>query len=376
MKKITLLLLVVLCFLQIYAQNNKATTADIGRISLMPFVPEQIDNMPDAARSMLSNKIGQIVTQNGLGGGIDSRFILTANVVVLTKDITPTAPPMQAYTLEITFYIGDGVEGIKYSSYSVTLKGVGETDTKAYISALKNIKTNDPQYQNFINEGKNKIIAYYNNKCDLFLKDAQSLESQNEFDAAIYKLVSVPNVCKQCYDKCMDKCSAIFIKKMDKECVTNIAKSKTLMLQDSFDAATILLSNILPDSKCYPESKDINKQINDHKCAVSIGEAKGAWINKDINGVSNALKNIPSDSKCYNEAVRLADEVNAWVKEKDNKDWNFKLQEYSDNLATSKQAQMDDISIRHATIQAAKELGVAYCNNQPKSVVYNVRGWW
>jgi hypothetical protein len=33
---------------------------------------------------------------------MNTRFILSANVIVQTKDITATAPPMQAYTLDVT----------------------------------------------------------------------------------------------------------------------------------------------------------------------------------------------------------------------------------------------------------------------------------
>ena len=143
------------------AQNTAGKLEDMGRLTLAAHVPKQIDQMPEAARSMLSNKISQIVTQNGMGGSArNERFILTANITILTKDIIPGPPPMHAYTLDITFYIGDGIEGTKFASKSVQMKGVGTNETKAYIEAIKLVKPTDPGIQSFVEEGKKKIMAY------------------------------------------------------------------------------------------------------------------------------------------------------------------------------------------------------------------------
>ena len=365
MKSIILSILIVINY-NVYAQNTAGKSDDAARITLATFVPQQIDQMPEAARSSLANKLSQIVTQNGLGGkASNERFIITANINVISKDLTATAPPMQAYVLDLTLYIGDGIDGTKFASVSTQVKGVGESETKAYISALKNLKTNDLNYQSFIETGKTKIVEYYNSKCDFIIKDAKALASQNKYDEAIFKLTGVPEVCKSCYEKCMDSISVIYKAKMERECQANIAKAKTFKAQDNFDAAAEALSTILPDLTCYPEAKALTTEINDHKCAIALGKAQGAWAAKDIESTSNALKDIPADSKCYKDALVLTNEVRAWVKEKDQRDWDFKLQKHK-----------DAVDIKKETINAAREIGVAYGKGQPKTVIYNVRGWW
>ena len=139
MKKILLSILVIIGF-NAFGQNTVGKSDDAARITLAAYVPQQIDKMPDAARSILANKLNQIVTQNGMGGAANNeRFIITANVNVISKDLTATAPPMTALVLEVTLYIGDGFVGTKFSSTSISVKGVGESETKAYISALKGI---------------------------------------------------------------------------------------------------------------------------------------------------------------------------------------------------------------------------------------------
>ena len=309
----TALLASSICFSQ--ASSN---AADVARIKLAAYVPQQIENMPEAARSMLQNKLSQIITQNGMGGSAYSeRFIITANITVMTKDITPTAPPMHAYTLDVTLYIGDGITGTKFSSQSVTLKGVGENETKAYIAALKNLKTSDPTYQAFLETGKNKIIEYYKANCDLIIKEAQMLAKQNKEDEAIFNLGAVPQACKECYDKAMDA--------------------------------------ILP----------IYKQKIDRECKVKLLEANNLWgANQSVDAANSAgeiLSSIDPAASCFAEAKALSSKIAARVKEIDAREWKYILKE---------QAQESE------RIQAIRDIGVAYGKGQPKTVTYNVRGWW
>jgi len=65
----------LVCSLLIIAgiSNTSAQTAakksadDAGKIELTAFVPEQTEKIPDGAMGMLTNKLSQIISQNGLG---------------------------------------------------------------------------------------------------------------------------------------------------------------------------------------------------------------------------------------------------------------------------------------------------------------------
>lgn len=349
----------------VFAQNKLAKSDDLARISLTAYIPDQVEGLPDIAKGNLTNKLNYLVTQSGMSGGDNNRFIITASLNINSKDVVGV-PAKTQLKLDLTLYIGDGIEGNKYSSVILPISGVGNNETQAYIQALNKINLQNPNIQKFINDGKSKIIEYYNSKCDFIIKEAQSMASRNEFESAIFKLSSVPEVCKDCYDKSMDAISVVFKAKMERECQSNIAKSKSLKTQEKFDEAAEVLSTILPDLSCYKEAQVIMTEINDHKCAVAMGIAKGAWAAKDVDATSDALKNVSSDSKCYTEGLALSNEVRAWVKLKDGREWAFKMQE-----------QKDEVDIRKQSIKAARDVGVAYGNNQPKTVItYNVRGWY
>lgn len=304
-----------------FAQNTAGTIDDAGRLGLTPFVPASIEKIPAGAKDLLKNKLASIATQNGMSGAGNPRFIITANVNVLTKDLTATAPPMTAITLEVTLCIGDGIDGVKFASNSIQVKGVGTNENKAYIEAIKQIKPADPSIQGFVTNGKNKIIEYYNTKCDFIIKTAETAASVGNYEEALYQLTSVPDVCKTCFDKCMTAAGPMFKKYMDRQ------------------------------------------------CKIKLLEAKTAWASsQNTDGASAAaavLATIDPDAACYKEAVALNNEIAKRVKELDKREWDFKMKQHN-----------DAISVEKAAIGAYRDVGVAYGNGQPQNVTYNVNGWW
>lgn len=321
MKKIYLLTLTILFTIVGFSQNSLESSNDEARISLLAVFPQQASKISEEAKAVLVTKLNLITTKYGIGGSTSNgRFIITANVVELTKDIAPTTPTIYTYNLQLTLYIGDGIEGTLFSSLPISLKGSGKSETKAYIMALKGLDTNDSKYGAFIEEGKNKIIKYYNSKCDFILKDAQSLVSQSKFDDAISKLTAIPEVCKACYDKAMDAVGPIYQKQIDKD------------------------------------------------CKLKLAEANNVWnTNQDSSGASSAsesLAMIDPNAACFKEAQAFSAKIAKRIQEIDKREWNFQMKQEQNN-----------VDIRKATIKAARDIGVAYGNNQPKTV-YKVYGWW
>ena len=367
--KIYFLFIILLASSKFFAQNNMGKADDVARISISTYVSDRVGNLTEEAKNLLVTKLSEITTNNGTGGSkSSSRFIITPQVTELTKDITPSDPVIYQYELGITLFIGDGVAGTKFSSFTINVKGNGHTETKAYLAALKQIKPSDVRFKKFIDEGKQKIIEYYNSQCDFILKDAQALAGMKNYDQSIFTLASVPEVCKECYEKCLDKITEVYKAKVENECQQNIAQAKTLIAQDNYNDAASMLSAVTPDMQCYAQAASVIKDINDHKCAVSLGEAKGYWVSHDVSSTSMALSSIPSDSKCYAEAMVLAKEVEKYVKETEKRDYEV-----------MKQSMKNEQASKMATIKAARDIGVAYGNNQPKTITkttYNISGWW
>lgn len=291
---------------------------DAARIAISTYM-DPTSQIPSNARKVLTDRMQKIITKNGMGSSKNTRFIMTANVRELNLEKSETAPVIYIYNLEINLYIGDGIDGTLFSSCSMEVSAAGDSKDKAYLAALKKVKASDPAYQNFLNEGKQKIVDYYASKCDFIIAQAQTKAKNQDFDGALYDLMQVPDVCKACYDKCMAAAQPIYQEKINQE------------------------------------------------GAALLAEARNVWsAGQDVAAAESAsaiLSKINPQSTSFAAADKLSADIAKRVKELDQREWNFMLKQ-----------QQDEVDLEKASIRAIRDIGVAYGENQ-QPTTYNVV-WW
>ncbi|MBP5476219.1 MAG: hypothetical protein J6Y00_00820 [Paludibacteraceae bacterium] len=314
------IIMVIACLLasMTFAQDQAQTMDDAARIALSAYM-DPSSSIPNNAKKTLIDRMQKIITKNGMGSVKNTRFIMTANVRELNLEKSETAPVIYLYNLEVNFYIGDGIDGTLFSSCSLEVNAAGDSKEKAYMAALKKIKASNPQYQAFIEEGKKRIVDYYTAKCDFIITQAQTKAKNQDFDAALAELMQVPDVCKECYDKCMAAAQPIYQEKINQEGAKLLAEARGVWSagQDvaAAEAAAAILAQINPQSTAFAGAESLNAEI----------------------------------------AKR--------VKELDKREWDFQLKQ-----------QKDQVDLEKASIKAIRDIGVAYGENQ-QPTTYNVV-WW
>ena len=285
--------------------------------------PELTMFLPAAASNVVLNKLTQIVTQNGLAGdSYDPRFIITANMVELGHEVTATAPPMQAYTLSPTLYIGDAATGTLYATCALNpIKGAGTNATKAYMQAVKMLKANSPEVQRFIETGKVRIIEWYNTQIDFLISEANALAGQDKYDEAIALLFTVPTVCKDAFDKAMRAAEQIFQQKID------------------IEGAQLL------------------------NMATHVWNANQHW--SGANEAATYLSQIHPLSSSVPGAMQLSETIGKRVRELDNREWNFEMKKFDAH-----------VSLESQRISAMAEIGKAMAKRPVNYYNMNSFGWW
>lgn len=322
MMKINTLLVLLIFKMSTSAQNVKPKFNDFQRIEITVLDCKTTEDISATTNSTIKNKINSMLTKNSLGGSLRSRFILVPVITLESKNILSTAPVKHIYTVNLTLYVGDGLNGTLFNSRNFRLKGVGESETKAYIDAVKSFNENSQRFKDYIVEAKNSIIQYYNAKCDMIISEAQTKAGSNEFDAALNILNSIPDVCLDCFKKVQPVIVKVYKQKIDAEC-------KILLLQAKTEW-----------------SSSPNK---------FGAQTAGDYISK-INPIS----------QCYQEAILLNNEISSKLQSLDNRDWSLKVKQ-----------QQDQFDINKQIIRAARDIGVAYGENQPETkVIYRYSLWW
>ncbi len=307
---------IILCCTTLHAQ----ALSDEGRISLNAVVADE--NIPAEACRNLENKLTRVIAANGYAdNGYCDRFVLTAKVDILSKDVIPSMPARISQKMDVTFMVGDVIENKVYSTCTISLAGIGTNETKTFISAFSKIHPNHAELQAMLVEARQKIVAFYTNRCGEIVQGAQTLADMQQYDEAIFRLMSVPNVCADCYQQCQSAATAIFTRKIDNE-------------------ATILLN-----------------------------QAKAKWMNQPnatgAQAVASIISQINPQASNYNEVVALRNEVSSKLEADAKQEWDFRMKQYEDNQA-----------FKHSIVDACKAIGVAFGNGQPKNATRNIVNRW
>ena len=327
MKRIFTIIYLGLLIINLNAQES-LTIDDFGRITLNVFVSEQA-KLSIEAKSQLEVKLKQIASNYDMAGsGTNQRFIITANISVTSKDIIAGPPQKISQKMDITLFIGDAVDNKIFANTVISTSGVGTNENKAFIDAINQINTKNKTIEAFIQEGKSKIIAYYNTQCELIIQKTASLKQQEKYNEAMYVLAQVPNICNECYANSLTEMAVIY------------------------------------DLK-------INKDGN-----ARLQEAKAIWlINPNVDGAiqaANQILQIKSQAQCYSEAQSLLQTINEKLttdeKERLRKQEEIEKQQQAlDAENTKQQVELDKLRIN-----AYREVALEYAKNQPKEIYKNI----
>lgn len=302
MKKYLIIAIVALGCMSLQAQQKAAPD---NTLALRVLVEEPIEPAPAASKQLLENKLNTLLTQNGVASmNYLGQFFITVKALPLNKDIIAGPPTKISETMEVAFYIADYYNQTIFSTTSATVKGIGETESKCYMNALKQLKLNTPQMKQFVEEGRNKIIAYYNAEADRLIAQAKSFAAQKNYEEALWIISTIPSQCNKYND-------------------------------------------------ALATGQEIYQQYVDHQCNVNLAKARTAWVS-DQNAVGaeaagEYLAQIYPDAKCYGDAMALYKEIKGKVLD----DWKFEMKVYQDGVDTERER-----------IRAIRDIGVAYGQGQ------------
>lgn len=271
-------------------------------ICIHAFIPET-ESIPAEASHNLETRLQNLVASQGIVDGQSDRFVITARIDVVNKDITQTAPPKISLKMNLTLIVGDLVDDKIYGMYTMTVAGIGDNENKAYMAAFNRLKPIN-KLQTFVHDTKQKIFDYYNENCSLIICDAERKAQIGQYDDAITQLITVPSVCADCYAQCQTKSLTIY------------------------------------ERRKVAEADKLDKTGRE-----LIRQARSLWsAKKDYESAERALEmlaQIDPDAKCVNEADALVNEISTYLRRVENQQWEFKMRQYEDNLADRRQAQAD-----------------------------------
>jgi hypothetical protein len=292
-----------------------ATISSIGlatancNIHLMVAPVEQGTEIPDEVNEMLMTRLTTAITATGVTASPNfDRFFITGKISHLYKEVVAGPPMSNVMHSTLTLYIGDYISQKVYATSVYELRGVGTSETRAFVNAFRQLNGKNQQLQNFVEQGSEKIIDYYNREYPIILKQAKNAASLKNYEEALSLATSIPECC-----------------------------------QGWPEAEKMIISTY-------------NKYI-DYVGRILISQARAAWAaSPDDTGAYEAysyLTQIDPDAACYKDAMALHNEMKKVVKE----NWDFE----------NKTKYKNEIDLERRKIEAARAVGVAFGKGQKET---------
>lgn len=305
MKKLSILICALCC---ISAAGKAQQLSSQEMVAITPMVPYSID-LPEDARKSLGIKLGQMATQNGFGSN-SGEFVLTANVVVLDKQATGTAPVQFLVDIEVSVFVLGVNDGIVIDETSFVVQGIDRLENKAIIQAINTIKPKSPATKKFMDNVREQIIVYYNTRIPALVSKAQSLANRNDYYGALEVLSGIPE-CVDQYPMVAEMMSSVYQKMIDREAV------------------------------------------------AALQEAKGCIAVRDYDCALNSLLGVDPSSSHSKEAFNLIAQIQSTLDEKERREYEDKMRMYEDQKEMAQRMWDDKVAMTKQRIDAAKQVGTA-----------------
>lgn len=252
-----------------YTQNTE------HKIPLTPLVPDALE-LPATAKNSLQQKLTQMVLQNGMGNQ-EGDFVLTANLSILEKETTPTAPPQFAVKLEVLTYVVNRLEDVVVAENAFVVRGVDSNENKALLRAINQINVQSQAAKDFINTAKTNIINYYADRAEILMIRAKSLGNTGQYSEALAVLEPIPD-CVPSFSEVQSLKDKLHSEWMDYEAVILLSDAKKAMTMGDYETSFECIHKVNPLCSKYNEAKalasEIDKRIIAEKKAAAAAKEK------------------------------------------------------------------------------------------------------
>lgn len=260
-------------------------------------------------KSILKNKLLKIASAEGVASMECSAIAMIPDINILSKELVEGGMRnITTIELSITITVRNILTNAIFNTTTISAKGNGYSEIEAMRSAIKTIEPS--RYLQFVKTAKEKIITYYRNNTSSLITKAKTLANQQQYDEDLATLSSYP------------------------ESLSGYPQV----------AATIA---------------SIFKQSQTKYCSEILQAARAAYAQRDYEGAAELASTIDATSSCGSEAKALLSSIRKGAE-----------QEYKNQLEMERQERLSNERVATATINAARDVAVAYYKRQNNYIFF------
>jgi hypothetical protein len=246
-----------------------------GNIPISVVVPQQVDYL-DASQSVrLGKKMTDAVTRSGLSASNGGSSIIMYPLFSIEKEdvVEGGMQNIRVVNADISFTVKNLESDIIYASYNRQIRGSGSSRQRAINDAISKIPVNDKDFDRFIQQGREKILAYYEGNCSNILLRAESCAKRQQYEEAIALIASIPDAAS-CYPQALGAIEKFYPAYQNQQCNELLQKAQTLYAAHKYNEALSVLYGLkVFSTDCHSEIKTLISTIESSLSA----EEKRQW---------------------------------------------------------------------------------------------------
>jgi hypothetical protein len=263
----------LLFFISFIITTNGFSSEDDG-IPIHYVAPEPTDLLNENSIRILKSRTISFLTTNGISGdGGYSDIVVYPVINLISENEIEATKNLKLYTLEIQLVMKEVNNNKIYGTTSVIIKGDGYDKLKATQNAIVKLSFNNASGKQFIDDSKGKVIKYYQENCERFLKEAETLSRSGIYNQAISICYSVPKSV-DCYQKALNLSLKCYNYLQETNCKKTLIKAEGYITSRDYQSAIRTLGTIDPRTSCYENAKNKLKEIDSKLSAIEESERK------------------------------------------------------------------------------------------------------
>ncbi len=242
-------------------------------IALNIIVPALQDDFNERDRTALQARVEQMASHYGIGGSnFNPDFVMVPTVLIDDYE-TMGGGRRTLAKLEVILKIANAESKTTFATKAFKTSGVGDNKNEALSEAIKNLDTHNKKVENFINTAKEKIIQYYDSKCDKIINKAVSNAEMEKFKLAFSMLYGIPAEAN-CRQSALDKIEEIFNQYQKVKCSKLLSAAQAAHGAGNMEKAAKRLALIPSDSECSKKAKKLANKMEDERIMKYKTEAE------------------------------------------------------------------------------------------------------
>jgi hypothetical protein len=244
--------------------------------------PEPTDLLNENSINILKSRTISFLAANGISGdGGHSDIVVYPVVILISENEIEATKNLKLYTLEIHLVMKEVMNNQIYGTTSVMVKGDGYDKLKATQNAMVKLNFNTTIGEKFISESKSKIIKYYQENCQRFLNEAETLSKSGGYKQAISICYAIPKSA-DCYQEALDLSLKYYKNLQETKCKKTLIKAEGFIVSRDYQNAVSTLGTIDPRTSCYETANIKLKEIDGKLSALEETERKRVEEEKQL----------------------------------------------------------------------------------------------